>query len=794
MPVKIKYPVYHQKRLPPKIKHMENIAGLLASAKQNQQTYTPVLLRLLDPSDKKSFEALINEGKVSFVYDEMYGQLQELVKSKTPSVKIKKEDYPELIDRHLAGTTIDEYGVWVYYPWNQELVHLLDEEEFIEVRTNRNRYKITKAEQNKLKTKRIGIVGLSVGQSIALTIAMERTCGELRLADFDTAELSNLNRIRTGVHNLGINKTIIAAREIAEIDPYLNIKIFNDGLHAGNMDEFFTGGGKLDLFVEVCDGLDVKIESRFKARELGIPVVMDTNDRGMLDVERFDLEPQRPILHGLADGLDPHNIKDLTNEEKIPYILRMIGAGTISTRLKASMLEVEQSINTWPQLASSVTLGGALTTDICRRILLGQYHESGRYYIDLEDLVKDAEKKTKGGPHAANPYLPIDQQAIKAIADIYFANAKAAGHKLSESDLNTIVDAAIAAPSAGNNQPWKWFFSKNILFLFHDKYRSWSWGDYYEMGAHMGLGAALENVHLQAAALSLRDDIELFPQKDEPRLIAAIRFSVTGHPANAFAINAARHLYTRHTNRKLGKRQQLNADFYLQLQDVVGKFANVNIYFTEDENQLAELADIIAECDKVRLLNKLGHEEFYHELRWDRDEAEKTKDGVEVASVDITQSEIAGFKVAGDWKAIELLADWGKGDAFKKMSLKAVKSASAIVVFTIPEFTHAQLVNAGRAVQNAWIFANQQGVSVHPMLSPAFFFNRLVHGHGAELSNDVAGKLSLLRERFLKIFPLNNGNGGDQKEVFLMKVAIADSIGAKSLRKDKIDLFYNDNL
>ncbi len=77
-----------------------------------------------------------------------------------------------------------------------------------------------------------------------------------------------------------------------EIDPFLNIKIFNDGLHTGNMDEFFLGGGKLDLFVEVCDGLDIKIESRYKAREL-----KDTcgngyqNDRGMLDAERFDLEP-----------------------------------------------------------------------------------------------------------------------------------------------------------------------------------------------------------------------------------------------------------------------------------------------------------------------------------------------------------------------------------------------------------------------------------------------------------------------------------------------------------------------
>ena len=232
-------------------------------------------------------------------------------------------------------------------------------------------------------------MGLSVGQSIALTIVMERVCGELRLADFDTAELSNLNRIRTGVHNLGLNKTIIAAREIYEIDPFLNVKLFNDGLNDANMDEFFLGEGKLDLFIEVCDGLNVKIKSRYKAREFQIPVVMDTNDRGMLDVERFDREPARPILHGLADGLDPESIEHLTNEEKIPYILKIVGADTMSKRLKASMLEVKKSINTWPQLASSVTLGGGVTTDVCRRILLDQFHDSGRYYVDLDEIIND---------------------------------------------------------------------------------------------------------------------------------------------------------------------------------------------------------------------------------------------------------------------------------------------------------------------------------------------------------------------------------------------------------------------
>src|SRR5205814_1258580 len=163
-----------------------------------------------------------------------------------PAVKIKPDEYPALINSYLAGQHINEYGVWVYYPWSKRLVHLLNEEEFIEVRTNRNQYKITLEEQKLLRQKKVGIIGLSVGQSIALTMAMERIYGELRIADFDTAELSNLNRIRTGVHNLGLNKAIIVAREIAEIDPFIKIKIFNDGLTAENIDRFFLEDGRLD--------------------------------------------------------------------------------------------------------------------------------------------------------------------------------------------------------------------------------------------------------------------------------------------------------------------------------------------------------------------------------------------------------------------------------------------------------------------------------------------------------------------------------------------------------------------
>lgn len=764
---------------------------------ETNYAFSPQLLRIYRPADKEVFERIIEQKEALFIHDEIYSQLQELIKSENPSLKLKADDYSRLISQHLGDRNIKEYGVWVYYPWSKRMVHLLDEEEFVEVRTNRNRYKITREEQKALSKKKIGIVGLSVGQSIALTLAMERTCGELRLADFDTAELSNLNRIRTGVQNLGVNKTLIAAREILEIDPFIKIRIYNEGLNEGNMDHFFTHDGKLDLFVEVCDGLDIKIESRYKARELQIPVVMDTNDRGMLDVERFDLEPQREILHGLADGLDPKSIKGLTNEEKVPYVLRLIGADTISTRMKASMLEVEQSINTWPQLASSVTLGGALTTDVCRRILLDQYHDSGRYYVDLEELVADKDLKPETAAPAAaqlvNPYSELEWPDVRTLVDTFFQKNNIDSTKLSDQQLHALVDAALAAPSAGNNQPWKLYYRNGVLFLFHDKIKSWSWGDYFEMGSHISLGSALENVNLQAASLGLSVQESVFPLDSNPWMIAALQFSPSANGIPADTLELSKHIFNRNTNRKLAKRVRLEEVFYHGMSQVISPFDGVKLYYTQDEQDLDELADIIAECDKVRLLNELGHEEFYHEIRWNKAEARRTKDGVELDAVDITASEKAGFQVAQDWKAVKLLAQWDKGDAFKKMSLDGIKCASGIVVLTIPEFSHAALLQAGKAAERAWIFANQQGVAVHPMLSTAFFFSRLIHGKGKDLPPHVADKLSLLRQRFHKVL----SSGGREHimreyEVFVMKVAVAPEADSRSLRKDKSELFNRD--
>ncbi|MES3018817.1 MAG: Rv1355c family protein [Bacteroidota bacterium] len=745
--------------------------ALIDASKQLQQIYHPVFFRPAISDEMESLDKLIESGEVVFVHDELYGQLHELIKMKTPSVKIKQEDYASLINNHLAGQSVDNYGVWVYYPWNRRLVHMLDRDEFIQVRTNRNQYKITHKEQEILSTKIIGIIGLSVGQSIALTLAMERGFGELRLTDFDTLELSNLNRIRSGVHNLDVPKVVITAREIAEIDPFLNVKCFFEGLTEDNMNSFFTENGKLDLLVDECDGLDIKILARYKARELRIPVLMDTSDRGMLDVERFDLEPSRPLLHGTIDNVDPKTIKGLSTEDKIPVMLQMLGIENISLRAKASMLEVEQTINTWPQLASSVVLGGAVGADVSRRILLDQFHESGRYYIDLDELVANTKTSEEHSLVKHNPFAPLWEEDMKKLASKLNFEVFPDDISPDRKTIDILVTAASAAPSTGNDQPWKWFYRKGVLYLFHDEFRSFSFGDFQKTASFISFGAAYENLNIQALSLGLEPYYELFPDSSTEKIVATIRFKkLSATKSSDLLKSLAPAISRRHTNRILAPKSPVSDEVLSRLRSLSESIPEAKIkYFTED-SELRSLAMIIGACDKIRLLNPEGHYDFVHrEMRWTNEEAEQTRDGIDVQTLGLGHSLMAAMGVIRSEKVIKAVKELGGGNALGMLAMRTVSTASAIALISIPGYKLKNFFEGGRALERFWLEATNLNLAIHPLISPLYLFSRILHGNGEGLDEKNIKELHYLREQFNKITQSTN----DDSEVFLAKIAIA---------------------
>ncbi|MDO8993606.1 Rv1355c family protein [Daejeonella sp.] len=766
------------------------LSELIKASGQMQLVYKPVFLRITDPLEKIALDQLI-ENQVSFFHDEIYGQLQELVKMKNPAVRIKPEEYPELIQKHLGGRDIHSYGVWVYYPWSRRLVHMLDEEEFIRVRSNRNQYKITLKEQEILSTKRIGIIGLSVGQSIALTLAMERGFGELRLTDFDTLELSNLNRIRSGVHNLGIPKVVITAREIAEMDPFLKVICFFNGLNEENMDSFFSDNGKLDLLVDECDGLDIKILARFKARELRIPVIMDTSDRGMLDVERFDLEPNRPLLHGTIENVDPQNIKNLSTEDKIPVMLQMLGVENISLRAKASMIEVEQTINTWPQLASSVALGGAVGADVSRRILLDQYHDSGRYYIDLEELIADKEKHSDDKPVTRlNPFKPLTVEELEKIASRVLLPLMPDDIYPDKESISSIVAAATAAPSTGNDQPWKWYYRKGTLFLFHDEFRSHSFGDFQKTASFITFGAAYENLYVHALSLGIEPYYSFFPDESSEKLVATIRFrKLNPNSLSDLLKPLDQAIFKRHTNRIIAPKGEISVDIYTRLATLAESIPGAKVRFFTDENDMRSMARIIGACDRMRLLHPEGHYDFVHrEMRWTPEDAEKTLTGIDIRTLELGNSLMAAMGVIKSEKVIDAVKQFGGGNALGMLAMRTVSTASALCMISIPGYDLKNFFEGGRSMERFWLEATNLNLAIHPVISPLYLFSRILHGEGEGLDEKNIKELQYLREAFNKIA----GTGNNDAEVFLTKIAIAKEPVLKAHRLPVKDILSFD--
>jgi molybdopterin/thiamine biosynthesis adenylyltransferase len=352
------------------------------------------------PAEAEELAVLEISGRVYQIHDRIEAQLDELIRARGPAARFSAADLQQRRAAILGGLPPRSYGTWVWYPWSGRLVHVLPREEYQELRTDRNRGKLDRAGQQRLLRLRIGVIGLSVGNSAAVTCAMEGVGGAFKLADFDDLGLSNLNRIRSGVQNLGVNKAVIAARQIAEIDPYLQVEIFPGGLTEETMEDFFDGGDPIDLLIEECDTPYVKVASREQARARRIPVVMDASDRGLLDIERFDLEPDRPLLHGRLDGIRSQDLHAVTVEQSIALIVQMVDPDGISDELAAAVLEYGRTLSSWPQLASAVMLGGAIVTDAARRILLGQWCESGRYYVDLARLIGN------GAPRLVTQEIP----------------------------------------------------------------------------------------------------------------------------------------------------------------------------------------------------------------------------------------------------------------------------------------------------------------------------------------------------------------------------------------------------
>lgn len=748
--------------------------------------YRPVLLDRTKEGDKTAFDELIQLHPDVIIIDQFPGQKKELFKIQHPTQRLSQQDLDRLYNDWAVDLDVTTQGIWIYYPWSKKLIHTLDKQEFITLRTSRNQYKITSEEQHSMAGKTIGIIGLSVGSAVAMSIATERICGRLKLADYDVIELSNLNRLKTGIQNIGLNKCIVTAREVAEIDPFIDIECFLEGITPGNIGPFLIDGSKLDILIDECDDIEIKISCRKLAKQYGIPVVMETSDRGMLDVERYDFEPDRPLFHGLLAGIPDSKLENISAQDRIPMVMQIVDIAKSSYRARLSLLEMGQSINTWPQLASAVTLGGAVVTDVCRRMLLNQFTASGRFHVDLEQIISNP-KATCPEVSPSIPKFNLDEATRIAISVPNLASESPP----TEDEITKIVEAASMAPSAGNDQPWKWLFQEGQLYLFHDTTRSGSFTNFGNHASELALGAAYENAMLKSKQMGFQVKGELYPMSRESDLAAVIHFSPPDVDAenNMYTDDLADYIFSRSTHRGPGLPVPIDDLHYAKLQQAVQQVPGTKLHFITNREDIDSVARVVAECELISMINERGHSDYFErDINWISDTHKY--DGIDVGLLGLTPSQRTALFMLKDKKVAQALRLIGGGNLFVDATHKTISSASCLVLMTLSKDTKHKFFLGGVASQRFWLRAEQLGYSVQPLSAPLSLFARLEASEG--LDYDEMEKLKHQRSIFRGIANFDNST----EEILLLKITRADAPAerTKRLPLNKILFMVNDKI
>lgn len=364
---------------------MSNLQQLLE--KKDEAGSEPIFFDLSQTADQKKLATLFDERKIQHVSDDFEEQHQELFAVKNPTIVYTpgfKEKFAEYYEGLKAEKPLREHGLWVLYPWLSKLVHILPENDFFTVRTARNRNLISIEEQKKFYNATVGIGGLSVGSSVAYAMTLQGGPKRIKLADMDRLALSNTNRILSGVDNLGILKVEMAARFMYQINPYMEIELYPKGLTPDNIEDFCKD---LDVVIDELDNLSVKFLIREQAKKHKLPVVMaaDNGDNAVVDVERYDLEPDMPYFHGRMGEVSYDMLSKLDKFGIGKMITKHVGPENVTERMQQSLMEMGKTIVSWPQLGGAALLNGAAVAYCVRRILNGQPLEKNRALVQLDE-------------------------------------------------------------------------------------------------------------------------------------------------------------------------------------------------------------------------------------------------------------------------------------------------------------------------------------------------------------------------------------------------------------------------
>ena len=353
-----------------------------------------------------------------------------------------------------------------------------------------------------------------------------------------------------------------------------------------------------------------------------------------------------------------------------------------------------------------------------------------------------------------------------------------------------IIHAATLAPSADNNQPWLFSVENNRLLVFADHSRALS-SDVEGMFDWMSLGAAMENACIASRHFGWQP-IVTYPAKGDAVTsstspAAAIDFERGGRPDPLFAW-----LEQRCTCRRAYSRRPLEDPLLARLARAAAEVSpEIQVDWAADRSQLRKLAMFIAAGDRIRLEHRPFHAELYRQLRLTEAEVQRTRDGLDVRTLELPPGGAMLLRALRSWRRTKALNRLGLSRLLSLTSAAAVWRSGAVGALSVRQATPAAFLEAGRALERLWLTSAAVGLALQPLGSLPIF---LRHSQRDSSRTTTTPSMGLSQEHHRRVSRLAGGLSatlpaiGDRVLVMLFRLGYAPSPRWRSLRRPASDV------
>jgi hypothetical protein len=338
-------------------------------------------------------------------------------------------------------------------------------------------------------------------------------------------------------------------------------------------------------------------------------------------------------------------------------------------------------------------------------------------------------------------------------------------------EIRFVVACASTAPSGGNMQPWRFEADGDVIRAWMDPSRS-SLLDFRDRAALLALGAALEAARVGARALGF-EPVSRPVAAGGPVWELRLQRSAQARDAETVAL-----LWQRCCNRRTGASQPIAEAELAQL----AKCAAPLDARVLAGDALVQLGAALGALDRVRFLSPRLRSDLIGELRFTSEEAHATRDGIDVAALELDGADLAAMDVLRTGAGMDVLAGLDRGWGLGNAARDAFSAAAGAIVLRAEAVDAPAVMAAGRGLMRLWLEATRRQLAIHPWGSP-FLFQRLLEERDS-LQRWERTALSAAAGAFGRVVGLER----DRPIMLILRVSRSDPPSVRSLRRPVDDV------